>query len=110
MRRFVYALGLVLTAAVTTACGNNSSSGPEAMKLDARTLARIEPLITKDLTPQLARTRIGVPDEEPGSGLIIYVYNLDAGRKLWLSFPGYEPIISARLVNADGTTRDLTPR
>jgi len=104
MRRFVYALGLVLTAAATTACGN-SSAAP-----DGRTLSHIEPLITKDLTPALARERIGKPDEEQGSGLILFVYRLDAGRTLWLSFPGYMPIAGARLVEANGTSRDLTLR
>ena len=110
MRRIVFTLGLVLTAAATTACGKSSSSAPSEQNVDGRTLARIEPLITKDLTPALARVRIGVPDEELGSGLIIYVYRVDAGRAVWLSFPGYVPIISARLENADGTTRDLTLR
>jgi hypothetical protein len=109
MRRIVFALGLVLTAAATTACGH-SSSAPEEQKLSGRTLARIEPLITRDLTPELARARIGVPDEEPGSGLIIYKYRVDAGRTVWLSFPGFAPIISARLEEADGTGRTLTIR
>jgi hypothetical protein len=107
MRRIVFALGLALT---TAGCGRSSTSATEANLAAERTLASVEPLITKDLTPDLARKRIGVPDEEPGSGLIIYKYRVDGGRAVWLSFPGFEPIIAARLENADGTMRDLTVR
>jgi len=107
MRRFVFALGLALT---TAACGNSSTSSTEAKVAAERTLARIEPLITKDLTPELARTRIGVPDEEPGSGLIIYKYRVDGGRTVWLSFPGFQPIIAAALEEANGARRELTIR
>jgi hypothetical protein len=110
MRRIVFALGLALTAAASTACGHSSSSAPDGQMVDGRTLARLEPLITKDLTPELARARIGVPDEEPGSGLIIFKYRVDGGRTVWLSFPGFAPIISARLEEADGTSRTLTIR
>ncbi|HUQ82491.1 MAG TPA: hypothetical protein VM076_15185 [Gemmatimonadaceae bacterium] len=110
MKRFAFALSLALTAVATAACGNSSTSATEAKLVVDRTLARIEPLITKDLTPELARTRIGVPDAEPGSGLIIYVYRVDGGRKVWLSFPGFRPIVSARLEEADGTVRELTIR
>ena len=109
MRRFVFALGLALTA-TTAACGNNSSTAATETKASERTLARVEPLITKDLTPALARTRIGVPDEETGSGLIIYLYRVDRGRTVWLSFPGFRPIIAARLQEANGTMSDLTLR
>lgn len=110
MKRLMYALGLALTAA-TAACGSSSAPSPEDQAITGdRTLAELEPLITKDLTPELARTRIGVPDAEPGSGLIIYKYNLNAGRTLWLSFPGFRPIINARVVEANGESRDLTIR
>jgi hypothetical protein len=110
MRRFVSALGLALAAVASAACGNSSTSATEAKVAAGRTLASVEPLITKDLTPELARRRIGVPDAEPGSGLIIYVYRVDGGRKVWLSFPGFQPIIAAGLEEANGTRRELTIR
>jgi hypothetical protein len=106
MKRTLFALGLVLAAATTSACNNS----PAPLAAEDRMLSRIEPLITRDLTPELARTRIGTPDEEPGSGLIIFVYRVDGGRTVWLSFPGYRPIVSARVHEPGGAVRDLAIR
>jgi hypothetical protein len=58
----------------------------------------------------MARARLGAPDEETGSGLIIYKYRLSGNRTLWLGFPGYAPITYAQLEAPDGTRSTLTLR
>ena len=106
MRRTVLALCLSFAAAAA-ACNDSSQPaepGPE------RTIETFEPYLTRDLTPALSNTRFGAPDEITGSGLIIYKYRLDAGRTLWLSFPGFAPIISARLESRDGKFSEVTIR
>jgi len=78
-----------------------------AGQAEGRTLADFTPYLTRQLTPAAARARFGAPDEEPGSGLRIYVYRLADGSKLWLGFPGDEPIIYARRQAPDGTATEL---
>jgi hypothetical protein len=105
------ALCLVLTAAVSQACSHPDpgASPPNAPKPpDGRTLTAFQPYLTRTLTPVIARAQFGAPDVETGSGLRIYKYRLDAGRTLWLWFPGDEPIVGARLEATDGTFTDLT--
>jgi len=106
MKRLVFALCLVLTAATTNACGHTAPAAAP----DGRTLAKVEPLITRDLTPALALARLGAPDEQTGSGLIILKYRVDAGRTVWLSFPGFAPIIAASVEDQNGTRRALILR
>ena len=75
----------------------------------ARTFDAFAPLLTRDLTPSLARRRLGAPDVETGSGLMIYGYRLDGGRTLWLGFPGERPILYAQL-EEEGARRVLPLR
>jgi len=82
-------------------------SGPPAPTAASRTLLAVQPFLTKELTPASARTRFGPPDEETGSGLKIYIYNLEGGRRLWLGFPGDRPIVYARLEEPGGSMTDL---
>ena len=100
-------LGLSLLA---SACQRQSDDQPAAPTevVQKRSLADFERWLDKRLTPELARIHFGLPDEITGSGLRIYVYDLDAGQQLWLSFPGDEPIVFARVRAADGSTTDLT--
>ena len=72
-----------------------------------RTLDAFSPLLTRDLTPSLARRRFGAPDIETGSGLMIHGYRLDGGRTLWLGFPGEAPLVYAQLEERDGSRRVL---
>jgi hypothetical protein len=75
-----------------------------------RTLASMTPLITRDLTPATARAKLGTPDEELGSGLIIYKYRLAEKQTLWLGFPGYAAISYAQLETSDGVRTPLPLR
>jgi hypothetical protein len=76
----------------------------------ARAAEAFQPYLTTDLTPAFARARFGTPDEQTGSGLRIYVYRLEAGKQLWLGFPGDAPIVYAKVKAADGTVIDLPLR
>jgi hypothetical protein len=109
MRRTMFALCLVFAAAMSQACSHSGSSAPDAPNVpNGRTLTAFQPYLTRTLTPAIARAQFGAPDVETGSGLRIYKYRLDAGRTLWLWFPGDDPIVGARLEATDGTFTDLT--
>ena len=105
MRRILFALCLVITAASSEACNRTPTSSR-----DERPLAVFEPYLTRQLTPSLARERFGAPDEVTGSGLRIYKYRVAGGRTLWLGFPGDAPITYARLQSKDGVFTDLELR
>jgi hypothetical protein len=105
LRSFV----ILLIAATTTlmaACRADTMREAEP----TRSLATVRAQLTKDLTPATARSRLGAPDEETGSGLIIYKYRLAGNQTLWLGFPGYAPITYAQLEAPDGTRSTLTLR
>ena len=99
-------LGLSLLA---SACQHPSDDQPVAPTevVRKRSRADFERWLDKQLTPALARMHFGAPDEIRGSGLRIYVYDLDGGQQLWLWFPGDEAIVYARVRGADGSTTDL---
>ena len=105
MRRYFVLLFLTLAAAVA-GCRADTMRKAEP----TRSLASVEPLLTRDLTPATARARIGAPDEETGSGLIIYKYRLAGNETLWLGFPGYAAITYAQVERADGTRSTLSLR
>jgi len=105
MRRALLALCLAAGVAVATGCGGTPTSSR-----DDRTLAAFAPYLTRALTPAATRDTFGAPDEQTGSGLRIYKYRIDAGRTLWLAFPGDAPITYARLEAKDGTLSDIVLR
>ena len=106
MRRYFVVLLLTCVAGAIAGCRADTMRQAEP----TRSLASVEPLLTRDLTPATARTRIGAPDEETGSGLIIYKYRLAGNQTLWLGFPGYAAITYAQVERADGTRSILTLR
>jgi len=63
--------------------------------------------LDKAVTPDRAVALFGRPDREPGSGLIIYEYDLQDGTKVRLGFPGLAKILYARHEKKDGTVEDL---
>ena len=92
----------VLIAAVSlAACG-----GP-ATEPDLPTLTAMERQLSRSLTPSLAEQRFGPPDQVTGSGLLVYVYPVEAGHSVYLGFPGHAPILYAKLRSPDGLFRDL---
>jgi hypothetical protein len=81
-----------------------STTDPVAVPL---TVANMLPRLSRSLTPAAAEATFGKPNETPGSGLIIYVYDVEAGKKVYLGFPGFAPITYARLVDANGASQEL---
>jgi hypothetical protein len=107
MRRLlVFALASLLVSVVPSGCRSDTMREAEP----TRSLASVTPLLTRDLTPAIARARLGAPDEELGSGLIIYKYRLAGRQTLWLGFPGYAAISYAQLESSDGVRTPLTLR
>jgi hypothetical protein len=105
MRSTVPAAALALVMLIVSACDRDPVSPDRE-----RALADFQPYLTSQLTAADARARFGRPDEETGSGLRIYIYRFDDGRRLWLGFPGDAPILYARLEALDGTLSDLVLR
>ena len=108
MHRFllIRILAFALAAATVAGCRLETMRDAES----TRSLASMEAQLTRDLTPATARARLGAPDEELGSGLIIYKYRLAGRQTLWLGFPGFAPISYAQLEAADGSRSALTLR
>ena len=104
MRAAVIAAFTILMFAIP-ACGR-----PDTSPGQLRNLQDFQPYLTMRLTPALARAQFGPPDEETGSGLRIYVYRLDDGRRLRLGFPGDAPIVYAKVEAHDGAMSDLPLR
>lgn len=75
-----------------------------------RTVASMLPHITRSLTPAAAEAAFGKPDEITGSGLLIYVYRVEEGKRVYLGFPGFAPISYATLFDAAGGSQPLTLR
>jgi RNA polymerase sigma factor (sigma-70 family) len=80
-------------------------AGPLEIEIAApkppRTLNDFQKRLDKSLTPLKAETVLGKPDRITGSGLLIYVYDLDDGTKIWLGFGGFAPIVYAHHVQKD---------
>ena len=72
-----------------------------------RTSKQFQETLDKSFTPAKTKAAFGNPDREPGSGLIIYEYDLDDGRTVRLGFPGFQPITYAFLVGKDGTATPI---
>ena len=99
MRRIAITVTLAVTLLLAAAC----SKDPVALD----SVSEVRALVTADLTPSIAETRLGKPDAVEGSGLLIYRYNLKEGAILRLSFPGYQTIISATITYRNGTQETL---
>jgi len=109
IRRLPYALVVSLASLTLAATGCKGSDAvvgaPTEGYSQTRTLAEMQPFLKKSLTPPLTETTFGQPDAKSGSGLIIYTYNVDGGRKVNLFFPGPTASISnATLQQSNGST------
>ncbi|MBA3943413.1 MAG: hypothetical protein H0X37_02490 [Herpetosiphonaceae bacterium] len=102
----VVILATTLTGCVITGAeaANEPTSSTTSMP---RTIAAMQPKLTQTLTPSAAEQLFGKPDEITGSGLLIYVYNMANGQKLWLGFSGYRSLFYAKVRNSDGSMQDL---
>jgi hypothetical protein len=101
IRRLTYALGLSLALAAAGCKGADPVVGmPTAGGggSESRKLAQMMPELKKSLTPTLSEQTFGPPDQKAGSGLIIYIYNVEDGKKVNLAFPGPTALISYAFV------------
>lgn len=89
MRRLLQVFPILMLLA---ACGRDPVALP-----DLPTLEAMRPALTRSLTPQEAERVFGPPDQIVGSGLLVYVYEIEQGFTVYLSFPGYAPIQNAKL-------------
>jgi hypothetical protein len=109
MRSLLRSALLLLSVALgLAACAPRSEGGPGANR--PRTLETLRPLLTRDLTPETARRRLGEPDEVLGSGLLIFRYRVEGGRSVLLGFPGDAPLLYAKLDDGHGTITGLPLR
>jgi hypothetical protein len=104
MTRRLALLASVLVVGFTACQSGSTTPGDET---STRTLASMRPLITRSLTPAAAGASFGKPDEITGSGLLIYRYRADSGRTVSLGFPGFAPIMYAKVLKASGEVEDL---
>ena len=111
VRRLTLALGLSLALAAAGCKGSENVTGAPLTGSEGRTLASMLPDIKKSLTPQLAEEKFGVANAALGSGLIIFVYNVEDGKKVNLAFPGPSALISyASWSDRNGATTDIPLR
>lgn len=109
MRSLPRSVLLLLSLALgLAACAPRGAGGLGADQ--PRTLETLGPLLTRDLTPETARRRLGEPDEVLGSGLLIFRYRVEGGRSVLLGFPGDAPLLYAKLDDGHGTATDLPLR
>lgn len=75
---------------------------------EGRTLASMMPYLTKSLTAPAAELTFGRPDAAGGSGLILFIYNVENGQKVNLGFPSpTAPISFASLQDKNGGTTPI---
>jgi hypothetical protein len=90
-------------------CSRNSTdpAATEGVVTGPLTVASMLPRLSRSLTPARAEAIFGKPDQTTGSGLIIYVYRVEAGKLVYLGFPGFAPITYAKLLDVNGASQDL---
>ena len=108
IRRLSFALVLSLALAAAGCQGTENVMGTPSGVVEGRTLASMLPEIKKSLTPALAEEKFGLAQTAVGSGLIIFVYNVEEGKKVNLAFPGPTALISyASWTDKSGVTTDI---
>jgi hypothetical protein len=76
---------------------------------EGRTLAGMLPYLTKSLTAPAAELTFGRPDAASGNAGVLFIYNVENGQKVNLSFPNpTEPISWASLQDKNGGTTPIT--
>ena len=108
IRRINVALILAL-ALIAPACkGTENVAGTPFGGQEGRTLAGMMPYLTKSLTAPAAELTFGRPDAASGSGLILFIYNVEDGKKVNLGFPSpTDPISFASLQDKNGGTTPI---
>lgn len=113
MNNNVRSIVCLIGIAVAVGCSSQqpvvaNESGKQTSAAGAsRSLERFQSALTTNMTPKLAEESFGKPDRVTGSGLIIYVYVLADGKEIWLGFPGFAPILYAKVKAPDGSMLEL---
>ena len=109
IRRLGTALVLSLVLLAPACKGTENVTGTPMGGQEGRTLAGMLPYLTKSLTAPQAELTFGRPDAASGSGLILFIYNVEDGKKVNLVFPSpTEPISFASLQDKNGGTTPIT--
>ena len=88
--------------------GTENIVGTPSPLTEFRTLASMQPYITRSLTAQKAQETFGNPNAKTTAGEIVLVYNVEDSKKVSLGFPSLEgQILFARLSDRTGASTDL---
>jgi hypothetical protein len=88
--------------------GTEHLVGTPSNLTEFRTLASMQPSITRSLTPQGAVDTFGNPNSRSTSGEVVLIYNVEDSKKVSLGFPSVAgQIIFARLSDKSGASTDL---
>ena len=102
-------LGAAAVIGLAGCKGTEHIVGTPTNATEFRTLASMQPYITKALTVQKAQEQFGNPNAKTTAGEIVLVYNVEDSKKVNLGFPSLEgPILFARLSDKTGASSDLT--
>jgi hypothetical protein len=109
IRRFAIALILSLGMVGSGCKGTENVVGTPMGGGEGRTLSSMRPFITKSLTAPQAELTFGRPDAgESSSQVVLFIYNVEDGRKVNLSFPNpTDPISLAWVQEKNGGTTPI---
>jgi len=108
MRITARALAIALPLLLAGCKGTEHVTGTPTNATEFRTLASMQPYITKTLTVQKAQEQFGNPNARTTAGEIVLVYNVEDSKKVNLGFPSLAgQILFARLSDKSGASTDL---
>ena len=88
--------------------GTEHIVGTPSNLTEFRTLASMQPYITRSLTARKAQEQFGNPNAKTTAGEIVLVYNVEDSKKVSLGFPSLDgQIIFARLSDKTGASTNL---
>jgi hypothetical protein len=88
--------------------GTEHVVGAPTNMTEFRTLASMQPYITKALTVRKAQEQFGNPNAKTTVGSIVLVYNVEDSKKVSLGFPSLDgQIVFAILSDKSGASTDL---
>jgi hypothetical protein len=108
MRITRHALFLAFPFLLAGCKGTERIQGTPSDVLDNRTVASMQPYITRSLTAQAAVDRWGSPNSRSTVGEIVLTYNVENASKVSLGFPSVDGTIAfARVTDRTGLSTDL---
>jgi len=108
MRITRHALVIAFPMLLVGCKGTEHIEGTPTNQTEFRTLAGMQPYITRSLTAQRAVDTFGNPNSRSTSGEVVLIYNVEDSRKVSLGFPSLEgQILFARLSDKSGASTDL---